>query len=144
MATSWQDVPDTDPISMANTAPEATVDILDPTGPIFGGGVAGNPYSETTFCSGLYSTDGGAFLWPEGIMQTVTGFTIGNSYDISFFQSVVKQQNPINESVDLIATGTGGTYTWTDPTTLSCVICQTTTASPTITTGFLVTLADSS
>jgi len=96
--TSWQDVPDTDPISMANSAPEATVDILDPTGPSFGGGVAGNPYSGTTFCSGLHSTDGGAFLWHEGIMQTVTGFTIGNSYDISFYQAVVKQQNAIDES----------------------------------------------
>jgi gliding motility-associated-like protein len=49
----------------------------------------------------------------------------------------------IGESIDLTAIGTGGTYTWTDPTTLSCAICQTTTASPTVTTGYLVTLTDS-
>jgi len=49
----------------------------------------------------------------------------------------------IGESVDLMATGTGGTYTWTDPATLSCAICQTTTATPTVTTGYLVTLVDS-
>ncbi len=49
----------------------------------------------------------------------------------------------IGESVVLTATGTGGTYTWTDATTLSCGVCQSTTASPQVTTGYLVTLVDS-
>lgn len=96
--TSWTQIPDTDPICQANTPPEATVDILDATGPNAIGGVAGNPFSGNTFCSGLHSTDGGAFLWHEGLMQTVNGFTVGNSYTINFNQTVVKQQNAIDES----------------------------------------------
>lgn len=96
--TSWVQIPDTDPICQANTPPEATVDILDATGPNAVGGVAGIPFSGNTFCSGLHSSDNGSFLWHEGIMQTVGGFTIGNVYDISFYQSVVKQQNAIDPS----------------------------------------------
>lgn len=96
--TSWLSVPFTDPICYANTAAEATVDILDATGPNAAGGVAGVPAVGATFCSGLYATDGGSFFWHEGIMQTVTGFVVGNTYTISFKQAVVKQQNCIDES----------------------------------------------
>lgn len=96
--TNWQQIPDFDPICQANTPPEATIDILDGVGPNAIGGVAGLPFSGGTFCSGLHSTDGGAFLWHEGIMQTVAGFTIGNSYTVNFNQTVVKQQNALDES----------------------------------------------
>ncbi len=49
----------------------------------------------------------------------------------------------IGESVVLTATGTGGTYVWTDASTLSCGTCQSTIASPQVTTGYMVTLIDS-
>ncbi len=96
--TGWTQIPDTDPICQANTPPEATVDILDATGPNQVGGVAGIPQSGGTFCSGLHSSDNGAFLWHEGLMQTVNGFTIGTQYSINFYQTVVQQQNAIDPS----------------------------------------------
>lgn len=95
---SWSDIPDTDPISNANSTAEATVDILDATGPNAPGGVAANPYSGATLCSGLMASDGGAFFWHEGIQQNVSGFTPGNTYTVNFYQAVVKQQNCIDES----------------------------------------------
>ncbi len=96
--TGWTQIPETDPICQANTPPEATVDILDATGPNQVGGVAGIPQSGNTFCSGLHSSDNGAFLWHEGLMQTVNGFTIGTQYSINFHQTIVKQQNAIDGS----------------------------------------------
>ena len=95
--TNWTFIPETDPVCQASTLQEATVDILDVTGPSLSGGVAGVPYSGGTFCSGLHAGSGGSYLWHEGIMQTVNGFTIGNSYDIGFYQAVVKQTNCIDE-----------------------------------------------
>ncbi|MBD3637732.1 MAG: gliding motility-associated C-terminal domain-containing protein [Crocinitomicaceae bacterium] len=95
--TGWQNVPDTDPASQASGAINATVDIFDTMGPNVPGGMNGNPYSCATFCSGLH-LDGGTFFNHEGIMQTVNGFTIGNSYTITFYQTVVKQQNAIDTS----------------------------------------------
>lgn len=96
--TGWNNVPDTDPNCLAFTAIEATVDLLDATGPNQVGGVAGIPYSGTTFCSGLQATDNGSYYWHEGIQQNVAGFTIGQVYTINFAQAVVKQQNCIDES----------------------------------------------
>ncbi len=94
----WTQIPDTDPNCQATGPAQATVDVVDPTGPSLTGGVAGNPFAGSTFCSALHSSDGASLLWHEGIEQTLTGFTIGQSYEISFYQTVVKQQNSIDES----------------------------------------------
>ncbi len=96
--TSWTQIPDTDPICQANAPAQATVDILDALGPNQVGGVAGNPQSGNTFCSGLHGSDNATSLWHEGIMQNVNGFTPGNQYSISFYQAVVKQQNMLDPS----------------------------------------------
>ena len=97
---SWQDVPDTDPNSMALSPIEATSDVFDATGPNLPGGMAATPFSGSSCVSGLVasSTSGGNFFWHEGVMQTVNGFTPGNSYSICFYQAVVKQNNATDTS----------------------------------------------
>lgn len=95
---SWQDVPDTDPASLALAPIQASVDVVDATGPNLGGGIAAAPFSGTACVSGLQATNGSTSYWHEGIMQTVNGFTPGNSYTICFYQAVVKQQNCLDGS----------------------------------------------
>lgn len=97
---SWQDVPDTDPNSMALSPIEATSDVFDATGPNLPGGMAATPFSGSSCVSGLLasSTVGGNFFWHEGVMQTVNGFTPGDSYNICFYQAVVKQNNATDTS----------------------------------------------
>jgi gliding motility-associated-like protein len=52
---------------------------------------------------------------------------------------------PINlgGSVTLTATGSNGTYTWSPPTWLSCVVCPSTTTTPDETITYTVTVVDS-
>jgi gliding motility-associated-like protein len=95
---NWNSIPVSDPVCLATSAPEATVDILDATGPSLGGGIAGIPHSGNTFCSGLHAGFQPSYLWHEGIMQDVNGFAIGDVYEISFYQSIVKQNNCLDES----------------------------------------------
>lgn len=94
----WQTVPYTETYCFALTATEATVDVLGATGPNVSGGIAGIPNSDFTFCSGLLAQTGSQYLWHEGIMQNVTGFTPGEEYEIGFYQAVVKQTNCIDSS----------------------------------------------
>lgn len=95
---AWDSILWNNPNCQANNYAGATVDILDTAGPSLSGGVAGNPYSGNTFCSGLHATDGATMIWHEGIFQVVNGFAIGELYTISFYQSVVKQNNCLDES----------------------------------------------
>jgi len=87
----WQNVPDSDVVCLAFGAPgQDSPDLTDLMGPDSASGLLGNPYSGTTFVSGLY--DVATFAsHHEGIMQTVSGFSIGSSYKINFQQAVVKQ-----------------------------------------------------
>ncbi len=94
----WDFIPFTDLSCQATSTLEATVDVLDATGPSFSGGIAGIPNSGNTFVSGLHANSGAGQLWHEGLMQTVNGFTVGNNYTISIFQAVVKQNNCIDPS----------------------------------------------
>ena len=96
--TAWTQIPFTDPICQGNSAPSATVDVADFTGPSISGGVAGIAQSGPTFCTGLHSSIQPSLLWHEGIMQDVSGFAIGAIYEISLYQSVVKQTNCIDQS----------------------------------------------
>ncbi len=96
---NWSNIPFTDPASQALGVNQATVDVLDSNGPSAGGGIAGNPHAGSSFCSGLHAEDpGGTLLWHEGIMQDVNGFITGTEYTLSFFQSVVKQNNCLDKS----------------------------------------------
>jgi len=93
LPTSWQNVPDTDPASLASGVSQATSDLTDINGPLASNGIVGNPYSGATFTSGLMGGGGPSFFWHEGLMQTVSGFVVGCAYGIGFHQTVVKQSN---------------------------------------------------
>lgn len=98
LPTNWQNVPYT--YVNCNASPQwyaVTPDLTSLTGPQVVTGVCGNPYSGTTFLSGLWGRSGTVY-WHEGIMQTVSGFGIGQSYTIYFHQAVVKQSNAIDQS----------------------------------------------
>jgi len=114
---SWQQVPYTDPVSNATSAPQATSDLTSLTGPIISSGIIGNPYSGNTFTSGLhsYSTPNN-ILFREGIMQTVSGFTPGNQYEIKFYQSVVKQSTCLDSSGSWSVFADGTLLSITTPT----------------------------
>jgi gliding motility-associated-like protein len=85
---NWQNVPFDDPVCGAIIPGFATPDLTGITGPSDSIGLIGNPHSAPMFVSGVRST-----MFQEGIMQTVSGFTIGENYTIEFYQSVVKQIN---------------------------------------------------
>lgn len=96
---SWYQVPFTEPFCQATTALLATVDNMDMTGPNQPGGMNGNPFSGTTFCSGLHADLGsGNGILHEGLGQVVNGLTPGTTYNVCFYQAVVKQQNCLDES----------------------------------------------
>lgn len=95
--TSWQQVPFTDPNSNASGTPQATSDVTSLSGPLSGAGINGNPYSGATFVCGLMMSMSGSY-WHEGLMQTVSGFTVGQVYNIRFYQTVVKQSNALDQS----------------------------------------------
>lgn len=95
--TSWYMVPFNEPFCQATTAIVATVDLMDTGGPNQPGGMNGNPFSGATFCSGLHASNGTDTL-QEGIGQVVNGLTVGTTYQICFYQAVVKQQNCLDES----------------------------------------------
>lgn len=95
--TSWAQVPFTDPVTQATGTPQATSDVTSTTGPAAGFGINGNPYSGSTFVSGLHLSSASS-IWQEGIQQTVSGFSIGGTYEVTFYQAVVKQNNATDPS----------------------------------------------
>lgn len=94
--TSWAQVPDTDPVSQATQGYAATSDVTGTTGPLLGN-ISGNPYEGTTYVTGL-NCDNGSAVYQEGIQQSVSGFTVGTAYNISFYQCVTKQSNVYDNS----------------------------------------------
>jgi hypothetical protein len=96
LPTNWLCVPNGDPncLCIAGDTPDLTS--LTEPGSNANGNV-GNPFSGNTFISGLF-VNGGNFFSQEGIMQTVSGFTIGKEYSIRIRQTVVKQVNTIDNS----------------------------------------------
>lgn len=101
LATDWFKVPYTDPVCLANNSGWDSPDLTNFTLPDSSIGVIGNPYSNTTFMSGMRGGNGispTTAIFQEGIMQTVSGFTVGASYKINFQQAVVKQFNCLDQS----------------------------------------------
>lgn len=116
---NWQNVPRNDANCLAINPGEDTPDLTNINGPGNLSGVKGNPYSGTTFISGLFETADiiPNNFWHEGIMQTVSGFTVENTYTIRFHQTVVKNNNVLDNSgswavfVDTVLAGvTAPTY----------------------------------
>lgn len=96
LPTNWLNVPDGDPNCMCIAGD--TPDLTSVNGPGWiAVGSIGNPFSGNTFISGLF-VNGTSYFSQEGIMQTVSGFTIGIEYSIRFRQTVVKQSNTLDNS----------------------------------------------
>ncbi len=91
LPTDWQNVPFTDVNCQASNVGVDTPDVTDETGPAAQNGVMGNPYSGSTFVSALFGGQAQGSFYHEGIMQEVSGFTVGNCYTVNFYQTVVKQ-----------------------------------------------------
>ncbi|MFT5821637.1 MAG: gliding motility-associated-like protein [Crocinitomix sp.] len=92
----WESVAFTEIISEATSFAQATSDLTDSIAPSLGWGIIGSPYAGVTFVSGNYAYFEGpdwTMLFHEGIKQNVTEFCPGGIYEISFFQTVVKQGN---------------------------------------------------
>jgi hypothetical protein len=98
LPTFWQNIPYTDVNCQANEIGFDTPDVTGLTGPDSINGIIGNPYSNSTFVSGIHGGDQNTSFYHEGIMQSVSGLTIGQEYSIHFYQSVVKQSNLLDTS----------------------------------------------
>ncbi|UKN00123.1 T9SS type A sorting domain-containing protein [Paracrocinitomix mangrovi] len=94
--TGWQQVPNTDPASTASGSLQATSDICNTTGPSASAGILGTPYSGGTFVAGLHAEFSGSSSYHEGLMQTVSGLSVGTPYVIDFYQTVIKQSNALD------------------------------------------------
>lgn len=95
----WQNVPANDVNCRAITAGmDDTPDVTNTHGPDQPLGVMGNPYSGSTFVSGLLLDYRPIHFYHEGIMQSVSGLVPGKEYEIGFFQTVVKQKNALDTS----------------------------------------------
>lgn len=88
----WQQIPLTDVNCQATDVFYATVDQID-IATTSSSGIL--PHSGNAFSSGLHMS-AGASIWHEGIEQFVSGFTIGDNYNINFWQSVVLQSSAID------------------------------------------------
>ncbi|XOV68559.1 MAG: gliding motility-associated C-terminal domain-containing protein [Fluviicola sp.] len=93
----WYAVSSSDPVCQAYNNMVATPDITGSQGPVTAIGLVGVPHSGNSFVSGLISGLPGAHH-QEGIRQTVHGLTPGKPYTISFYQTVVKQNNQLDNS----------------------------------------------
>lgn len=91
LPTNWQNVPFTDVNCLASNTGVDTPDVTDATGPSVSNGVMGNPYSGPSFVSALFGGQVPGSFYHEGIMQEVSGFTVGGCYTVNFHQTVVKQ-----------------------------------------------------
>lgn len=85
----WQYLDFNDINCLATNAGGVTSDIISATGPNPGVGMVGTPYSGQTFVAGEF-TKGSSTLYQEGIQQAVSGFQIGQRYEVSFYQANVK------------------------------------------------------
>ena len=82
----WQNVPNTDVNCWADDPGRATPDLTDINGPNTITGIAGIAFSGNTFVSGLHSNL--SLYFHEGIQQTVSGFNVGSTYTLNFYQAI--------------------------------------------------------
>lgn len=97
--TNWQNVPYTDVNCLALNLYEDSPDLTNINAPGPLNGTNGNPYSGTTFVSGQFGrANNPNHFWQEGIMQSVSGFTVERTYTIRFYQTVVRNLNALDKS----------------------------------------------
>lgn len=95
LPTDWQKVPYSDLNCLALNSGEDTPDLTSANSQY----PVGNPYHGLTFLSGLFATqNNGNNFWHEGIMQSVTGFTIEETYTIRFHQTVTRNLIALDKS----------------------------------------------
>ena len=94
----WQAVSHTDINCQADPG-GTTPDLTSTTQPSISAGMVGNPYSGSAFVAGSHGIGASSgTIFQEGILQDVTGFSIGTRYAISFYQSVVKTSQSLDTS----------------------------------------------
>lgn len=95
----WLNVPYTDVNCLASQTVNDTPDLTSLSAPIVSLGFNGNPFSGNTFVGGGFVNNiNPSSFTQEGIMQTVSGFTIGKKYSIHFRQTVAKTFNCLDKS----------------------------------------------
>ncbi len=85
----WSMVALGDPVCQASTSMSATPDLVNAVNPLYMDFLA-SPQSGLTCVAALHCGVS-PNIYHEGIKQSVSGFTIGSSYTITFYQSVIKQ-----------------------------------------------------
>lgn len=93
---NWQSVPYGD-ISCKSTDTTGITSTPDLTG-MLPGTFSGRPFSGQTFVSGLNANNPSIGVYQEGIMQTVYNLSINKTYIITFRQSVIYQDNALDNS----------------------------------------------
>ncbi|MDX1446131.1 gliding motility-associated C-terminal domain-containing protein [Lishizhenia sp.] len=91
LPTGWLNIPATDQncdVTLNFQGLGDTPDLTTLNGPMPQIGIVGTPKNGSSFISGVKGDN-----FHEGIMQTVNGLIPGNVYQVSFYQSVVKQEN---------------------------------------------------
>ena len=88
LPTGWEIVPFDAPFSEATTATADDADVVGTTGPNVPSGMFGAAHSGSSFVGGTHGTIAGVTV-QEGLQQTVSGFTVGQDYTLSFFQANV-------------------------------------------------------
>jgi len=86
----WEQVPFSDINCEASNSNTSTADLTSTDAPAPNLGVIGTPFSGNTFISGGHASINDGTIYHEGIMQLVSGFTIGQEYTLSFYQTIVK------------------------------------------------------
>lgn len=87
---SWTAISWTDPNSLADSG-GATPDLLDPDEPgDTSNGIFATPYSGATCAGGTLGGEANSTFFHEGIQQNVTGLSIGETYNVTFYQAVVR------------------------------------------------------
>jgi hypothetical protein len=97
LPTNWQNVPFDDINCLGAQIGNDTPDLTNLNGPSIPDGACGIAFSGSTFISGIYAKSLPNFF-QEGIMQQVSGFTLGQVYRINLRQSVVKGISAIDKS----------------------------------------------
>lgn len=124
LPTGWELIPHDAPYSLATVSSGVTGDILAADGPSLASGFYGAAHSGSTFFAGVHG-----FVNPhtlqEGLQQSVSGFTVGQEYSFSFFQTLVGNVNRRDDagSWQVYANGvlvgttipTTSTLAWDDP-----------------------------
>lgn len=114
--TGWSGIVNGTPWSEATSADGASPILMALTGGHAASGFYGTPHSGSTFAGGIYGTISGN-QYQQGIQQTVSGFTVGEEYTFSFYQSVPKYNSALDDTGSWKVFANGVLLETTIPTT---------------------------